>query len=80
MIFSQPCDAPSWLDTISAATDVLNAAACCAGLETVRIASGAGTNTRDNPLNLAEFVPSTDSGGLFDNKVRAASARTQKAS
>ena len=50
-----------------------------AGLETVRIASGAGTNTRDNPLSLAEFVPSTDAGGLFDNKLRGG-ARSQKAS
>lgn len=49
-----------------------------AGLETVRIASGAGTNTRDNPLNLAEFVPSKDAGGIFDNKLRGG-ALTQKA-
>lgn len=80
IIFSRPHVSHTWLDIISAFTDVLNAVACCAGLETVRIASGAGTNTRDNPLNLAEFVPSTDAGGLFDNKVRAASGRTQKAS
>ena len=45
----------------------------------MRIASGAGTNTRDNPLSLAEFVPSTDAGGLFDNKLRGG-ARAQKAS
>ena len=45
----------------------------------MRIASGAGTNTRDNPLSLAEFVPSKDAGGVFDNKIRGA-ARTQKAS
>ncbi len=48
-----------------------------AGLETVRVTVGAGTNTRDNPLNLAEFVPSKDAGGLFDNKLRGG-ARIQK--
>ena len=50
-----------------------------AGLETVRSAVGAGTNTRDNPLSLAEFVPSKDAGGLWDNKLRGG-ARAQAAS
>ena len=45
----------------------------------MRVTVGAGTNTRDNPLNLAEFVPSKDAGGLFDNKLRGG-ARLQKAS
>lgn len=49
-----------------------------AGLEQVRVTVGAGTNTRDNPLNLAEFVPNDDAGGVFDNKIRGA-ARAQRA-
>ena len=56
----------------------VTACICDAGLETVRVTVGAGTNTRDNPLNLAEFVPSKDAGGLFDNKLRGG-ARIQKA-
>ncbi|KAK9907493.1 hypothetical protein WJX75_004778 [Coccomyxa subellipsoidea] len=48
------------------------------GVEPLRAISGAGINTRDNPGNLADFVPEADCGGIFDNKVRAA-ARSQRA-
>jgi digalactosyldiacylglycerol synthase len=47
-------------------------------VEPLRAISGAGINTRDNPGNLADFVPEADCGGIFDNKVRAA-ARSQRA-
>jgi digalactosyldiacylglycerol synthase len=53
-------------------------ALAAAGVESLRALSGAGVNTRDNPLSLADYVPSTDAGGFFDNKVRAA-ARSQRA-
>ncbi len=47
-------------------------------MEPLRAISGAGTNTRDNPGNLADFMPAVDCGGIFDNKARAA-ARSQRA-
>lgn len=45
-----------------------------AGVEPIRAISGAGINTRDNPGNLADFMPAIDGGGIFDNKARARAA------
>lgn len=45
-----------------------------AGVEPIRAISGAGVNTRDNPGNLADFMPAIDGGGIFDNKARARAA------
>ncbi|CAL8463148.1 g2682 [Coccomyxa elongata] len=44
------------------------------GVEPIRAISGAGINTRDNPGNLADFMPAIDGGGIFDNKTRARAA------
>ncbi len=44
-------------------------------MEPLRVASGAGSNTRDNPVDLETFQPTEDSGGFFDRKQpRAVSA------
>ena len=42
------------------------------GVEQLRVAAGAGINTRDNPLSLENFEPSEDAGGLLDRKTRRA--------
>ena len=36
----------------------------------LRAVSGAGVNTRDNPLSLSDFIPSDNPGGFFDDKKR----------
>ena len=42
------------------------------GVEHLRVLSGAGANTRDNPQRVVDFVPcSSEVGGIFDNKKRA---------
>ncbi len=55
-----------------------NAFNAVSGVEPLRAMTGAGVNTKDNPVSLADFVPSCDTGGFFDNKTRAA-ARAQRA-
>ena len=45
------------------------------GLEPLRIAAGAGSNTRDTPMNLLDYEPSNeDYGGFFDDPRRALTA------
>jgi hypothetical protein len=45
------------------------------GVEPIRTAVGAGTNTRDNPQRIIDYQPaSSDVGGLFDNRSRAVRA------
>lgn len=45
------------------------------GVEALRAVAGAGANTRDNPQSLVDYQPtSSDLGGLFDDKRRAAKA------
>lgn len=41
------------------------------GVEAVRRELGAGSNTKQAPANLLEFVPPEDEGGFFDAKSRA---------
>lgn len=41
-----------------------------AGVEPLRLAAGAGTNTRDNPASLETFQPVEDAGGWLDRKQR----------
>lgn len=46
---------------------------CAAGVEALRAMGGAGQGTRDNPVSLMDYTPDpADSGGIFDNKERAA--------
>lgn len=46
------------------------------GIEPLRAAAGAGTNTRDNPPSVADYQPAvSDVGGLFDDRRRV--LRTQ---
>jgi hypothetical protein len=41
------------------------------GLEFMRVATGAGSHTRDMPARITDYVPSeTDLGGWWDNTVR----------
>lgn len=46
------------------------------GVEPLRRAAGAGTNTRDNPVSIETFVPSEDRGGLLDRKAAKPKAIT----
>jgi hypothetical protein len=47
-------------------------------VEVLRTMGGAGQGTRDSPASLMDYAPDTaDSGGIFDNKERAA-ARTRR--
>ena len=73
---------PAWAaDRTAAHPPDSDDAACPAtttGVEPLRAMTGAGVNTKDNPVSLADFVPSEDTGGFFDNKTRAA-ARAQRA-
>ena len=51
------------------------------GVEPLRAVTGAGVNTRDNPIRLEDFAPSPSPGGIFDSKARAraAAAAAQRA-
>eukprot|EP00887_Chlorella_sp_A99_P006969 scaffold2.g6969.t1 len=50
------------------------------GLEPIRLATGAGANTRDNPQRITDYEPSaSDVGGLFDNRSRAKKAHAASA-
>lgn len=45
------------------------------GTEALRVAAGAGANTRDTPVRVTDYEPSTsDVGGLFDDASRAKKA------
>mmetsp|Transcript_8747 Transcript_8747/g.18658 ORF Transcript_8747/g.18658 Transcript_8747/m.18658 type:complete len:829 (+) Transcript_8747:101-2587(+) len=49
------------------------------GVEFLRVASGAGSNTRDAPARITDYVPSdSDVGGFFDNHARARMAQKAK--
>ena len=48
------------------------------GMESLRQVAGAGANTRDNPLRVVDYEPSSgDVGGLFDDKRRAVKAHSK---
>ncbi|KAK9827590.1 hypothetical protein WJX81_001802 [Elliptochloris bilobata] len=50
------------------------------GMEALRTMGGAGQGTRDNPVSLMDYAPDpADSGGIFDNKERAAAHLQQDA-
>ena len=49
------------------------------GVEPLRAVTGAGVNTRDNPIRLEDFSPSPSPGGIFDSKARARAAAAQRA-
>jgi len=42
------------------------------GIEFLRVASGAGANTKVGPARVTDYVPDySDMGGIFDDRVRA---------
>jgi hypothetical protein len=42
------------------------------GVESLRVAAGAGSNTKVAPVRVADYKPCTsDEGGFFDDKARA---------
>ncbi|KAG2497202.1 hypothetical protein HYH03_004791 [Edaphochlamys debaryana] len=65
---------PGTIGPLDTALDNVLAAAhnVLTGIESVRLAAGAGAKTRDMPARITDYVPSdADVGGLFDDKNRA---------
>lgn len=48
-------------------------------MEPLRAVTGAGVNTKDNPISLESFAPSPSPGGIFDSKARERAAAAQRA-